>query len=108
MLHKYKYLSLQKNMLYEKILIMGQTKEGKKFRPSDWAERLYYTVASYGKNGRIVFNPLVNLNQEDNSKCFVINVTLRDKDPMIYDFLVDFAVSNELEMRDQNRNLIRL
>ena len=87
---------------------MGQTKEGKKFRPSDWAERLYYTVASYGKNGRIVFNPLVNLNQEDNSKCFVINVTLRDKDPMIYDFLVDFAVNNELEMRDQNRNLIRL
>tara|TARA_B100000809_G_scaffold188689_1_gene187072 strand:- start:437 stop:724 length:288 start_codon:yes stop_codon:yes gene_type:complete len=95
-------------MLYEKILIMGQTKEGKKFRPSDWAERLYYTVASYGKNGRIVFNPLVNLNQEDNSKCFVINVTLRDKDPMIYDFLVDFAVSNELEIRDQNRHLIQL
>ena len=95
-------------MLYEKILIMGQTKEGKKFRPSDWAERLYYTVASYGKNGRIVFNPLVNLNQEDNSKCFVINTTLRDKDPMIYDFLLDFAVSNELEMRDQNRNLIQL
>jgi len=95
-------------MLYEKILIMGQTKGGKKFRPSDWAERLYYTVASYGKNGRIIFNPLVNLNQEDNSKCFVINTTLQDKDPMIYDFLVDFAVSNELEMRDQNRNLIRL
>ena len=95
-------------MLYEKILIMGQTKEGKKFGPSDWAERLYYTVASYGKNGRIVFNPLVNLNQEDNSKCFVINATLQDKDPMIYDFLVDFAVSNELEMRDQNRNLIQL
>ena len=23
-------------MLYEKILIMGHTKEGKKFRPSDW------------------------------------------------------------------------
>ena len=54
-------------MLYEKILIVGQTKEGKKFRPSDWAERLYYTVASYGKNGRVIFNPLVKLNQEDNS-----------------------------------------
>ena len=36
-------------MLYEKILIIGQTKEGKKFRPSDWAERLYYTVADYKK-----------------------------------------------------------
>ena len=95
-------------MLYEKILIMGQTKEGKKFRPSDWAERLYYTVASYGRKGQIVFNPLVNLNQEENSKCFVINARLQEKDPMTYDFLVDFAVSNELEMRDQNRNLIQL
>ena len=95
-------------MLYEKILIVGQTKEGKKFRPSDWAERLYYTVASYGKNGRVIFNPLVNLNQEDNSKSFVIDVELQNENPMIYDFLIDFAISNELETRDQNRNLIQI
>ena len=95
-------------MLYEKILIVGQTKEGEKFRPSDWAERLYYTVASYGKNGRVIFNPLVNLNQEDNSKSFVIDAELQNKDPMIYDFLIDFAISNKLETRDQNRNLIQL
>ena len=95
-------------MLYEKILIVGQTKEGGKFRPSDWAERLYYTVASYGKNGRVIFNPLVNLNQEDNSKSFVIDAELQNKDPMIYDFLIDFAISNKLETRDQNRNLIQL
>ena len=95
-------------MLYEKILIVGQTKDGEKFRPSDWAERLYYTVASYGQNGRVIFNPLVKLNQEDNSKSFVIDVELQNKDPMIYDFLIDFAISNELETRDQNRNLIQL
>ena len=95
-------------MLYEKILIVGQTKEGEKFRPSDWAERLYYTVASYGKNGRVIFNPLVNLNQQDNSKSFVIDVELQNKDPMIYDFLIDFAINNELETRDQNYNLIQL
>ena len=95
-------------MLYEKILIVGQTKDGKKFRPSDWAERLYYTVASYGKNGRVIFNPLVMLNQEDNTKSFVIDVELQNKDPMIYDFLIDFAISNKLEMRDQNHNLIQI
>ena len=95
-------------MLYENILIVGQTKEGKKFRPSDWAERLYYTVASYGKNGRVIFNPLVNLKQEDNSKCFVVDAQLQNKDPMIYDFLVDFAISNKLEMRDQDHNLIQI
>tara|TARA_B100000809_G_scaffold258603_1_gene302085 strand:+ start:133 stop:420 length:288 start_codon:yes stop_codon:yes gene_type:complete len=95
-------------MLYEKILIMGQTKEGKKFRPSDWAERLYYTVAEYKKNGRITFNPLVNINSEDQSKYFVINTSLQEKSPMAYDFLIDFAISNELETRDQNHDLIHL
>jgi hypothetical protein len=95
-------------MLYEKILIVGQTREGEKFRPSDWAERHYYTVASYGKNGRVIFNPLVNLNQEDNSKSFVIDVELQNENPMIYDFLIDFAISNKLEMRDQNHNLIQI
>jgi len=95
-------------MLYEKILIMGQTKEGKKFRPSDWAERLYYTVADYKKNGRITFNPLVSINNEEQSKCFVINTSLQEKNPTVYDFLIDFAISNELETRDQNRNLIKL
>ena len=95
-------------MLHEKILIMGTTYEGEKFRPSDWAERLYYMVADYGTNGRITFNPLVNINQEDSSKCFVINATLKNKDPKIFDFLVDFARSNKLQTRDQNRNLIQL
>ena len=95
-------------MLYEKILIMGQTKEGKKFRPSDWAERLYYTVAEYKKNGRITFNSLVNINNEDQSKYFVINTSLQEKNPMAYDFLIDFAISNELETRDQNHDLIHL
>ena len=95
-------------MLYEKILILGYTKEGKRFRPSDWAERLYYTVAEYEKNGKVVFNPLVNINQEDKTKCFVINTTLKNKNPMIYDFLIDFAINNKLEIQDQNRNTIQL
>ena len=39
---------------------------------------------------------------------FVINSRLKDKDPMIFDFLIDFAISNELETRDQDNNLIYL
>ena len=95
-------------MLYEKILIMGHTKEGKRFRPSDWAERLYYAVADYNKGGKAVFSPLVNINHDNKSKYFVISSRLKDKDPMIFDFLIDFAISNELEIRDQDKNLIHL
>lgn len=95
-------------MALEKILIRGLTKEGNKFRPSDWAERLYYALASYGPDGRLKFNPLVNLKQGDNFKCFVIKPILQEKDPMTYDFLIDFAKSNGLQITDQDYNPIDL
>lgn len=80
------------------------TKEGSKFRPSDWAERLYYALASYDHNRRIVFNPMVNLKQTDKYKCFVINPKLEKSEPMTYDFLVDFVRTNNLEVTDQDHN----
>lgn len=90
----------------KKILIRGITKEGNKFRPSDWAERLYYALASYDHNKRLVFNPLVNLKQGDKFKCFVINPKLEKAEPMTFDFLVDFAQTNNLEVTDQDHNPI--
>jgi uncharacterized protein DUF3579 len=95
-------------MAIEKILLRGVTKSGNKFRPSDWAERLYYALATYSPTGRLVFNPLVNLKQGEKYKCFVINPELKKKDRMTYDFLVDFAKSNELEVTDQDYNQIDL
>lgn len=95
-------------MALEKIIIRGVTLDGKKFRPSDWAERLYCAVATYGPDGRIKFNPLVNVKQGDKFKCVVINPALEDKEPMLYDFLVDFAKGNHLEVMDQDYNPIEL
>ena len=95
-------------MAIEKILLRGVTKDGNKFRPSDWAERLYYALATYSPTGRLVFNPLVNLKQGEKYKCFVINPKLEKKDPMTYDFLVEFAKSNNLEVTDQDYNPIDL
>ena len=95
-------------MAVQKILIRGVTREGHKFRPSDWAERLYYALATYGRNGRLVFNPLVNLKQGDKFKCFVINPRLEKAEPMTFDFLVDFAQSNNLEITDQDYNPLEL
>lgn len=95
-------------MAIKKILIRGVTKQGNKFRPSDWAERLYYALATYSPNGRLVFNPMVNLKQGEKFKCFVIDPALQDKDPMTYDFLIDFAKSNELEVTDEEYNPIDL
>ncbi len=95
-------------MAIEKILIRGVTKNGNKFRPSDWAERLYYALATYNPAGRLVFNPMVNIKQGEKFKCFVIKPSLKTKDPMTYDFLTDFAQSNELVITDQDQNPIEM
>ena len=95
-------------MAIKKILLRGETKDGNKFRPSDWAERLYYALATYNPNGRLVFNPQVNIKQGEKYKCFVINTTLEEKEPMTYDFLIDFAKSNNLVVTDEDGNTIEL
>jgi len=95
-------------MTIEKILLRGVTKDGNKFRPSDWAERLYYALATYGPTGRLVFNPLVNIKQGEQHKCFVIKPALKEKDRMTYDFLLDFAKSNELVITDQDNKPLDL
>ena len=86
----------------KKIFIRGVTREGAKFRPSDWAERLYYALATYGPNRRLIFNPMVNLKQGDKFKYVVVDPLLEEVEPMTFDFLVDFAKSNNLEITDQD------
>ena len=95
-------------MTIKKILIKGVTKDGNKFRPSDWAERLYYALATYSPDRRLVFNPMVNLKQGESFKCFVIQTELQEKEPMTFDFLIDFAKSNNLLITDQDYNPIEL
>jgi hypothetical protein len=80
------------------VVIRGITSTGEKFRPSDWAERLYYAVASYGPYRRITFNPMVTLRIDGSTKCIAINPALRDIDSMTFDFLIGFARANDLQL----------
>ena len=91
----------------KKIYIRGMTADGRKFRPSNWAERLYYAVATYGPNRTVTFNPLVTLKVEpDRVNCVVVDIKLQDEEPMLFDFLIGFARDNNLVMQDQERNAI--
>ncbi|MEQ8288431.1 MAG: DUF3579 domain-containing protein [Gammaproteobacteria bacterium] len=86
------------------IVIQGVTREGNKFRPSDWAERLYYALASYGHDRRLKFNPRVHIKMGNKFKSFVIDPVLEQEDPMTFDFLIDFANSNNLVISSDNVN----
>jgi hypothetical protein len=83
----------------DEFVIRGITLDGRRFRPSDWAERLCGVMSQFGADGRVAYSPYVYLVNSDGLKCVVVDGRLREAEPMAYHFLVGFARDNELEVR---------
>jgi hypothetical protein len=83
----------------DEFLIRGVTLDGRRFRPSDWAERLCGVMSRFGADGRVAYSPYVHLVNLDGVKCVAVDGRLREAEPMAYHFLVGFARDNELEVR---------
>jgi hypothetical protein len=83
------------------IVIEGVTPEGKVFRPSDWAERMSGSMASF-KNSRIHYSPLLQPTvNHAGYKCVVLDPKLKESSPQIYQSILDFAKANQLNICDQ-------
>lgn len=80
-----------------KIVIKGVTKDGKKFRPSDWAQRLATAVGTQTASRRIKYHPRVSISLIDGVNCVIVANELKDEDPMLFAFLMEFAESNNLD-----------
>jgi len=86
----------------KKIVIEGVTSQGKVFRPSDWAERMSGTLASF-KNRRINYSPLLQPTvNAQGYKCVVLDPKLKESCPEIYQSIIDFAKSNQLNICDEH------
>ncbi|KTD23174.1 DUF3579 domain-containing protein [Legionella londiniensis] len=82
----------------KKIVIEGVTNQGKPFRPSDWAERMSGTLATF-KNSRIHYSPLLqpSVNHEG-YKCVLLDPRLKESSPHVYQAIIDFAKANNLKI----------
>ncbi len=85
----------------KKIVIEGVTTQGKQFRPSDWAERMSGSMASF-KNSRIHYSPLLqpSVNHEG-YKCVLLDPKLKESSPQVYQSILDFAKANNLKICDE-------
>lgn len=81
-----------------RIIIEGQTKDGKAFRPSDWSERLCDLLASFGRDQRIRYSPLLQPLIRDGLRCVVVDDSLRSSHPYLFKQIMDFAQSNRLNI----------
>lgn len=89
----------------EEIVILGVTRAGKTFRPSDWAERLAGIYSRFGPDNRMNYSPMVQPVLRDGVRCVVLRRSLEQVDPETFLFLMRFAQDNNLEITEGRRML---
>lgn len=80
-----------------KIVIEGITQDGESFRPSDWAERMSGTLSTF-RNHRIFYSPLLRPSIQNEHKCLVLDKSLKDSNPALYEHILEFARKNKLKI----------
>lgn len=85
--------------------IHGVTVHGKTFRPSDWAERLCGVMSCYrpgglaaGRDAFIGYSPYVRPTTINGVKCVILDERLKDVELMAFNFVLNFAKDNELQV----------
>ncbi|MDB5873943.1 MAG: hypothetical protein JWQ07_3385 [Ramlibacter sp.] len=89
----------------KEVFILGLTREGKTFRPSDWAERLAGVMSSFRPGGpqpgsHLSYSPWCIPTLIDGVKAVVVHSDLRDHDVMAWDFVINFARDNNLQVTE--------
>ena len=87
--------------------IHGLTLEGHIFRPSDWAERLAGAMSSFRPGGSsggigafIGYSPYCVPQVVDSVKCVLVSEALKGIEPMAWDFVMNFARDNQLQVAE--------
>lgn len=83
------------------IIIQGVTKDGRKFRPSDWAERMSGMLSRFGEDHRIHYSPQLKPISFNGNKCISIDLELQQSNPAVFNQLIDFAKRNDLLIVDE-------
>lgn len=87
----------------KEVFIQGVTHAGKTFRPSDWAERLAGVMSQFRPGGarpgsHLNYSPWCIPSAVGGIKCVVVHPDLRDAEPLAWEFCMNFAKDNELQV----------
>lgn len=85
----------------EQFIIHGLTNSGRRFRPSDWAERLAGVMSQFRPAGSpgspLSYSPYVVPVNMDGVRCVVVDTRLRELEPLAWRFVCGFAADNDLQ-----------
>ncbi len=89
----------------QEFFIQGVTLSGQTFRPSDWAERLAGAMSCFRPEGSaggigafIGYSPYCVPRVINGVKCVIVDERLRESAPMAWEFVMNFARDNQLQV----------
>lgn len=82
----------------EEIIIQSLTREGKKFRPSDWVDRICSSYATFGDDRKLRYSPYLKPEMIDGIRCLAVDMQLKEENPEGFDELMQFASENQLNI----------
>ena len=78
-------------------IIEGYTEDGRKFRPSDWIDRIASMGATYDMQ-RLVYSDLLHPELYEGQKCLILDTSLEEQNPGMFNYVMNFVKSNGLKM----------
>jgi hypothetical protein len=89
----------------KEVFILGVTQDGRTFRPSDWAERLAGVMSQFRPGGaspgsHLSYSPWCIPTTLGRDKCVVVHHDLREYNVMAWDFVMNFAKDNNLQVAE--------
>jgi hypothetical protein len=88
------------------IIIEGNTRAGKAFRPSDWVDRMCSTYATFGEDRKLRYSPYLKPRVVNGVRCLAVDLKLKDANSEGFIQLMHFADENDLNILDSQGNSI--
>ncbi|MFQ5468900.1 MAG: DUF3579 domain-containing protein [Gammaproteobacteria bacterium] len=91
----------------ERFIIEGVSEDNRKFRPSDWAERISAMIAHFGPDHKLHYSDLVHPCIIEGKQCLIVARGLSELNPDAYQFIIAFAKENQLRIQEDRRSKTR-
>jgi len=87
----------------KEVYILGTTRAGRAFRPSDWAERLAGVMSQFRPGGpqpgsHLGYSPWCIPTAINDVRCVIVHPDLREDNVLAWDFCMNFAKDNDLQL----------
>lgn len=90
--------------LVKKIIVEGMTRDGRKFRPSDWAERMSGSLSTFGRDHRIQYSPMLQPLTLNGVKCIALDPRMKEHCPEMFSYIMGWASNNNLVITEIGSN----